>query len=97
MSLIGRRTVFHVKIQSFYSPSLTAGTCCLGKTDFQIQIFWKQFLVAPAMLHAAKFKHTHAVSTPLRWIFNNNKNHYKKLFTHVESHASTVSLLESGE
>ena len=25
------------------------------------------------------------------------KNGYKKLFTHVESHASAVSLLESGE
>ena len=25
------------------------------------------------------------------------KTHYKKLFTHAESHASAVSLLESGE
>jgi len=38
--------------------------------------------------------HASAVSTPLRWIF---KTRYKKLFTHVESHASAVSLLESGE
>ena len=38
--------------------------------------------------------HASAVSTPLRWLF---KKRYKKLFTHVESHASTVSLLESGE
>ena len=36
-----------------------------------------------------------AVSTPLRWIFKQTR--YKKLFTHVESHASAVSLLESGE
>ena len=28
---------------------------------------------------------------------NNNKTRCKKLFTHVESHASAVSLLESGE
>ena len=35
-----------------------------------------------------------AVSTPLRWIV---KNALKKLFTHAESHASAVSLLESGE
>ena len=35
-----------------------------------------------------------AVSTSLQWIF---KTSYKKLFTHVESHASTVSLLKSGE
>ena len=36
-----------------------------------------------------------ALSTPLRWIFK--KMRYKKLFTPVESHASAVSLLESGE
>ena len=35
-----------------------------------------------------------AISTPLWWIF---KTCYKKLVTHVESHASAVSLLESGE
>ena len=34
-----------------------------------------------------------AVTTPLRWIFRNAV----KLFTHVESHASAVSLLESCE
>ena len=39
--------------------------------------------------------HASAVSTPLRWIFK--KTRYKKLVTHVESHASAVSLLESGE
>ena len=38
--------------------------------------------------------HASAVSTPLRWIF---KNADKKLLTRVESHASAVSLLESGE
>ena len=42
--------------------------------------------------------HASAVSTPLRWILkNNNKKRYKKLVTHAESHASTVSLPESGE
>ena len=35
-----------------------------------------------------------AVSTPFRWIF---KKRYKKLFTHVASLASAVSLFESGE
>ena len=39
--------------------------------------------------------HASAVSTPLRWLFK--KRAIKKLFTHVESHASAVSLLESGE
>ena len=37
--------------------------------------------------------HASAVSTSLRWIFK--KTRYKKLFTHVKSHASAVSLLES--
>ena len=33
--------------------------------------------------------HASAVSTPLRWIFKNLTRYYdKKLFTHVESHAS---------
>ena len=57
--------------------------------------------------------HASVVSTPLRWIVENraiknktNKNTQKnkktkqsknKLFTRVESHASAVSLLESGE
>ena len=49
--------------------------------------------------------HASAVSTQLQWIFknnnnnnnNNNKTRYKKLVTHVESHASAVSLLDSGE
>ena len=40
--------------------------------------------------------HASAVSTPLWWIFFIKKR-YKKLFTHVESHASAVSLLESRE
>ena len=35
--------------------------------------------------------HASAVSTPLPWIL---KTHYKKLFTHVESHACTVSAWE---
>ena len=35
-----------------------------------------------------------AVSTPLRGY---SKTRYKKLFTHIESHANAVSLLESGE
>ena len=39
--------------------------------------------------------HASAVSTPLRWRLK--KTCYKKLFTHVKSHANAVSLLESGE
>ena len=39
--------------------------------------------------------HASAVSTPLRWVFK--KRTIKKLFTHVKSHASAVSLLDSGE
>ena len=42
-----------------------------------------------------------ASSTPLGWIFiylkKKKKNLYKKLFIYVESHASALSLLESGE
>ena len=37
--------------------------------------------------------HASAVSTPGGY----SKMRYKKLFTHVDSHASAVSLLESGE
>ena len=44
-----------------------------------------QFHVAPAM---------QAVSTPLRWIF---KKRAIKLVTHVEPHASAVSLLKRVE
>ena len=39
--------------------------------------------------------HASAVGTPL--LVDIQKTRYKKLFTHVESHASAVSLLESGE
>ena len=39
--------------------------------------------------------HASTVSTPPRWILN--KRAIKKLFTHVESHAGAVSLLEIGE
>ena len=39
--------------------------------------------------------HVSAVSIPLWWIFK--KRAIKKLVTHVESHASAVSLLESRE
>ncbi len=39
--------------------------------------------------------HASAVSTPLRWTFKNT--HYKKLVTHVELHASAVSLLKRAE
>ena len=39
--------------------------------------------------------HASAVSTLLWW--TGSKMHYKKLFTHVESHASAVSLLDSGD
>ena len=47
---------------------------------------WQQFHVAPAM---PVLKYT----TSVVYL----KTHYKKLFTHVESNASAVSLLESGE
>ena len=38
--------------------------------------------------------HVSTISTPLSWIF---KTQFKKLVTHVESHASAVSLLQSEE
>ena len=41
--------------------------------------------------------HASDVSTPLRWIFHKKRKEIKKLFTHVESHVSAMSLLESGE
>ena len=47
---------------------------------------WLQFHVAPAM---PALKYTTSVDI--------QKTLYKKLFTHVESHTSAVSLLESGE
>ena len=41
--------------------------------------------------------HASAVSTPLRWIFKIKNEPQKKLDIHAESHASAMSLLESGE
>ena len=44
--------------------------------------------------------HASAVNTPLRGrIFKKKKKKHakKKVFTHIESHESAVSLLESGE
>ena len=38
--------------------------------------------------------HASAVSTPLQWIFNNNKKRAVELVTHEEPHASAVSLLK---
>ena len=38
--------------------------------------------------------HVSAISTPLDGY---SKTRYKKIVTHVESHASALSLLESGE
>ena len=42
--------------------------------------------------------HVSSVRTPLRWILKQKQNtHSKNLVTHVEPHASAVSLLESGD
>ena len=45
--------------------------------------------------------HASAVSTPLRWIFKERaikkKKEKKELVTHVEPHASAVSLLKRAE
>ena len=41
--------------------------------------------------------HASAVSTPLRWIFKKTKKRAIKLVTHVEPHASAVSLLKRAE
>ena len=46
---------------------------------------WQQFLVAPAM------------PVLVHHFGGYSETRYKKLFTHVESHASAVSLLNSGE
>ena len=40
---------------------------------------------------------SHASAVVLHHFGGYSKTRYKKLFTHVESHASAVSLLESGE
>ena len=41
--------------------------------------------------------HASTVSTPLRWILKIKKNAIKKLVTHVEPHASAVSVLKRAE
>ena len=51
----------------------------------EIDSLWQQILVVPA-LPALLVHHFGGYS----------KTRYKKLFTHVESHASAVSLLKSG-
>ena len=70
----------------------------------QYSVVSVQLLVHGCMLYTERAKmaavscgtsHASAVSTLLWW--TGSKMHYKKLFTHVESHASAVSLLESGE
>ena len=48
----------------------------------------------PCKVLACNCNVTSAVNTPLWWIL---KTRYKKLVTRVESHASAVSQLESGE
>ena len=53
-------------------------------TEFALR--WQQFHVAPAM---QALKYTMSV--------NFQKTSYKKLVTHVESHASAVSLLKRAE
>ena len=52
----------------------------------ELALRWQQFHVAPAM---PVLKYTTLVDI--------QKTRYKKLVTHAESHASAVSLLESGE
>ena len=49
----------------------------------EIDSLWQQIFVAPAM--------------PVHHFGGYSRMWYKKLFTHVESHASAVSLLESRE
>ena len=57
---------------------------CIVYTELVLR--WQQFHVAPAM---PALKYTTLVAI--------QKMHYKKLVTHVESHASTVSLLKRAE
>ena len=39
---------------------------------------------------------SHASAVSIHYFGRYSKQHYKKLVTHVESHASAVNLLESG-
>ena len=64
-------------------------TWCMIVWCTQNEPKWQQLHVAPAM--------PAPLSTPLQWILKKQKICYEKLVTHAESHASTVSLLESEE
>ena len=66
--------------------------CCL---DILVYLVLDLFTHAEMAAVSCGTRHASTVSTPLRW--TDSKMCYKKLFTHVESHASTVSLLESRE
>ena len=58
----------------------------LMSTDITV---WNFLVNSVMLLTCQRCKHTTSVDI--------KKKRYKKLFTHVESHASAVSLLESGE
>ena len=66
--------------------ALHEGTWCMVVWYIQNAPRWQQLQVAPAM--SALYAHHFGGYSKMR---------YKKLFTHVESHASAVTLLESRE
>ena len=56
-----------------------------------------EFSVLVCQILSKRCKYTTSVDIQQRKKKKKKKKRYKKLFTHVESHASAVSLLESGE
>ena len=62
-------------------------------TDRQTERVWREEAISSVSFrHVLKHR-----QVSIRWIFKNALYKKKKLFTNVESHASAVSLLESGE
>ena len=70
-------------LQRAHGEILGWSDCCKGQKECYVLV--QQFHVAPAM---PALKYTTSVD-----IQNKQKTRYKKLVTHVESHASAVSLL----
>ena len=104
-SYFGIRSVSHVTALARKRPR----SFCRQKRRWQVTAKYAYSLRIHLALHEVTWfmvvhrtrrdgsSHASAVITPLRWIFKKRAIKKKKLFTHVESHASAVSLLESRE
>ena len=84
-------------LKPLHTPFLSAALISTRQTPHQwlLITFCMVFTECTKMaLVSCGTSHVSTVSTPLQWIF---KTRYRKLVTHVESHANAVSLLKREE